>query len=643
MADAVAHRGPDDVGVWLDEGAGIALGHRRLAILDLSPAGHQPMTSDSGRYVIAFNGEIYNFREIQTELGERNSGRHWRGGSDTEVLLAAISYWGVRDTLSRLNGMFAFAVWDRDTRTLTLARDRMGEKPLYYGTSRGIFLFGSELKALRAHPEFESSLDLDALTSMLRYDYITAPHSIWNGISKLQAGHYLEITSGGQCIGIQTPYWSLADCAILGSARPLIEGPELVSQLESLLTDAVSKRMVADVPVGAFLSGGIDSSLIVAVMQAQSSRPTQTFTIGFEDRQFDEAPQAKAVAAHLGTQHTELYVTAKDAFDIIPRLPTIWDEPFGDSSQIPTYLVSALSRRSVAVVLSGDGADELFGGYSRFQEMGRAWESLRHLPMPARSWLAHLIGIGSRNASVPGVIGRAANILHSGEFEALYRWRVSRVEHPESLVLGNSHESSSSFGSIPFLSKPGEKMLYADTLTYLPEDILTKVDRASMAVGLEARAPFLDHRIVEFSWKLPMSQKLRGDTGKAILRSLGSSYLPSEVMNRPKQGFCLPVASWLRGPLRSWAEDLLGEQSLSRQAILNVPAVRALWHDHLSGKRRHERILWNLLMFQAWLEEVDHRPDRSSTPELFSGEIRSSHSPAYSQDKLGSEALSGLP
>jgi asparagine synthase (glutamine-hydrolysing) len=609
MADAVAHRGPDDAGVWLDAEAGLALAHRRLAIIDLSPTGHQPMISATGRYVIVFNGEIYNFREIRTELNERNAGCQWQGRSDTEVLLAAISYWGVRDTLGRLNGMFAFAVWDRETRTLTLARDRMGEKPLYYGTSRGVFLFGSELKALRAHPEFRSALDLDAVTSMLRYDYIPAPRTIWKGFSKLQAAHYLEITNGGRCVGTQIPYWSLSDCAILGSARPLTDGPGLVSDLQLLLTDAVSKRMVADVPLGAFLSGGIDSSLIVAVMQAQSPRPIQTFTIGFEDHQFDEAPQAKAVAAHLGTQHTELCVTAKDAFDLIPRLPTIWDEPFGDSSQIPTYLVSALSRRSVAVVLSGDGADELFGGYSRFQAMARIWDSLRHLPVPARKALAQLIGIGSRNTSVPGALGRVAKILHSQKFEALYHWRVSRVEHPESLVLGIGSKSSWAFESIPFLAEPEEKMLYADTLSYLPEDILTKVDRASMAVGLEARAPFLDHRIVEFSWRLPMSQKLKGDTGKAILRSLGGRYLRSQVMKQPKMGFCLPVASWLRGPLRSWAEDLLSEQSLSRQGILNVPAVRGLWRDHLLGKRRHERILWNLLMFQAWLNEVGHTPD----------------------------------
>jgi asparagine synthase (glutamine-hydrolysing) len=609
MADAVAHRGPDDSGIWLDVEAGLALGHRRLAIIDLSPNGRQPMTSASGRYVLVCNGEIYNFREIRCELDETNPGGPWRSSSDTEVLLAAIGQWGVQDTLRRLNGMFAFAVWDRKTRKLTLARDRIGEKPLYYGTSCGTFLFGSELKALQKHPNFSAALDLDALTSMLRHDYIPAPRTIWQGISKLQAGHYLEVSDGGRSIGIPQSYWSLPDCAILGSARPLAETPSLVSDLESLLTDAVSKRMVADVPVGALLSGGIDSSLVVALMQAQSSRAIRTFTIGFEEREYNEAPNAQAVATCLGTQHTELIVTADDAFNVIPRLPAVWDEPFGDSSQIPTYLVSALTRESVTVALSGDGADELFGGYSRFQSTARMWESLRRLPVPARRAMAQLTGIGSHSSSVPGPLGRAAKALRSETFEALYEWRVSRVEHPDALIPGSHSKSSGAFGNIPFLTDPLEKMLYVDTVTYLPENILTKVDRAAMAVGLEVRAPYLDHRIVEFSWKIPMSQKLKGAHGKAILRSLASRYLPSRVVEQPKWGFRLPITSWLRGPLRSWAEDLLDERSLLRHAILDVSAIRGIWNDFLSGKPRHDRILWNVLMFQAWLNCVRSAPN----------------------------------
>jgi asparagine synthase (glutamine-hydrolysing) len=600
MAQAVAHRGPDDCGVWTDATAGIALGHRRLAIIDLSPAGHQPMTSASGRYVIVYNGEIYNFRELRAELDQLGAAS-WRGSSDTEVLLAAIDQWGIRHALNRVNGMFAFAVWDRAARTLTLARDRMGEKPLFYGSTGGAFLFGSELKALQVHPEFNGRLDLDALTSMLRYDYIPAPRTIWQGISKLEAGHYVEIGDGGRTVGAPTAYWSLRDCAVEGSAHPLPDDPGLVGDLETLLSDAVGRRMIADVPLGAFLSGGIDSSLIVALMQSQSSRPIQTFTIGFEESEFDEAPRARAVAEHIGTDHTELYITPSEAIDVIPRLPAIWDEPFGDSSQIPTYLISALSRQSVTVALSGDGGDELFGGYSRFQTIRRIWDSIGGLPARPRKMLAASLGRASRNALVPGAIGRGARIIGAETLEDLYRWRISRVEQAHALVPGSSSDAeSSAFGAAPFIADPAAKMMYADTLTYLPEDILTKVDRASMAVSLEVRAPFLDHRVVEFSWRLPMSQKLNRESSKAILRSLGRRDLPPQVMARGKMGFCVPVSAWLKGRLRGWADDLLSEERLSRQGIVDVSAVRRLWTDFLAGKKRHERIVWNLLMFEAW-------------------------------------------
>lgn len=607
MANALTHRGPDDSGIWLDTQAGIALGHRRLAIIDLSPAGHQPMASQSGRFVIVYNGEIYNFREIRRELDEFTAGGQWRGSSDTEVLVAAIDHWGVREALERLNGMFALAVWDRQTRVLTLARDRMGEKPLYYGSSDGVFLFGSELKALQAHPAFSRSLDRKSLTSMLRYDYVPAPHTIWQGISKLEPAHYVEIAEGGRRVGTPAAYWSLRNAAVEGATHPLSDGPGLASELELLLSDAVGKRMVADVPLGAFLSGGIDSSLIVALMQAQSTRPVRTFTIGFEVTKFDEAPHARAIAARLGTDHTELYVTAQDALDVIPSIPAIWDEPFGDSSQIPTYLVSAMSRRDVTVALSGDGGDELFGGYARYKSAPPLWRRLRRCPLPVRTLAARLIGGGTRTSVAPGPLGRAARVVGSQSFEDLYQWKVSRAHRPDLLVRGGSERTLPAAAAIPFLGNPRDKMLYRDLLHHLPDDILTKVDRAAMAVSLEVRAPFLDHRLVELAWRLPMSAKLSATKGKLILRTLLRRHLPAEMVDRPKMGFSVPVENWLRGPLRVWGEDLLSGDRLSRQGALNPTAVRRLWQDFLSGKPRHDRIIWNLLMFQEWLDGNEQR------------------------------------
>lgn len=602
MGDTITNRGPDDSGAWLDREAGIALAHRRLSIIDLSPAGHQPMISRSGRFVISYNGEIYNFREIRRDLDKLTGNGRWRGGSDTEVLLAAIDQWGVRGALERLNGMFAFAVWDRQTRVLTLARDRMGEKPLYYGSSGGVFLFGSELKALQEHPAFEGQLDRDSLSSMLRYDYVPAPHTIWQGIFKLEPAHYVEIGEGGQDIGTPVPYWSLRDTAAEGSASPLPNGPELMAELEALLRDSVGQRMVADVPLGAFLSGGIDSSLIVALMQAQSNRPVRTFTIGFEVTKFDEAPHAKSVAAHLGTDHTELYVTAQDALNVIPRLPAMWDEPFGDSSQIPTYLVSAMSRRDVTVALSGDGGDELFGGYARYRSSLRIWRQIQRWPLSVRTPVATLIKRAGRSSPSPGPLERVARVIGSRSFEDLYELKVSRAQDPDLLVFGDSNRARHMADAIPFLACPREKMLYRDLLYNLPDDILTKVDRAAMAVSLEVRAPFLDHRLVELAWRLPMSAKLSATNGKLVLQRLLQRYLPARLVDRPKMGFSVPVESWLRGPLRPWAEDLLSEDRLSRQGVLDPAAVRRLWRDFLSGRPRHDRILWNLLMFQEWFD-----------------------------------------
>jgi len=608
MARTIAHRGSDDSGVWLDRDAGIALSHRRLSIIDVSPAGHQPMVSHSGRFVISYNGEIYNFGDIRREVDESPGGITWRGGSDTEVLLAAIDRWGVAGTLERLNGMFAFAVWDRKTRVLTLARDRMGEKPLYFGSSGGVFLFGSELKALRAHPAFEAQLDRDSLSGMLRYDYVPAPHTIWRGIFKLEPGHFVEIGEGGRNIGTTAPYWSLRNAAADGSTNPLPDGPELAGELHILLLDSVGQRMVADVPLGAFLSGGIDSSLIVALMQAQSSRPVRTFTIGFDVAKFDEAPHAKSVAAHLGTDHTELYVTAQDALDVIPRLPVMWDEPFGDSSQIPTYLVSAMSRRDVTVALSGDGGDELFGGYERYKSTLRNWRQIQRWPLSARHSLATLIKRAARSSLWPGPLARVATAIGSRSFDDLYELKVSRGQDPDRLVLGDNDRAGPMAGALPFLACPSEKMLYRDLLYNLPDDILTKVDRAAMATSLEVRAPFLDHRVVEYAWRLPMSAKLDGRNGKVILRTLLQRYLPARLVDRPKMGFSVPVESWLRGPLRKWAEDLLSQDRLSSQGVLDPAAVRRLWRDFLSGKPRHDRMLWNLLMFQEWFDTAVEKP-----------------------------------
>ncbi|MBV9527820.1 asparagine synthase (glutamine-hydrolyzing) [Sphingomonas sp.] len=602
MANAIEHRGPDDSGTWIDADAGIALGHRRLSIIDLSPAGHQPMASPSGRFVLVYNGELYNFREIRAELDEIAGGIQWRGESDTEVLLAAMDQWGVRAALDRLNGMFAFAAWDRSSRILTLARDRMGEKPLYYGTSGGVFMFGSELKALQAHPAFTAELDRDSISSMLRYDYVPAPHSIWKGIAKLEPAHFMEIADGGRTVGKPRAYWDLRKIAARGVVDQLPDGPELTSDLESRLLDAVGRRMVADVPLGAFLSGGIDSSLIVAMMQAQSDRPVRTFTIGFDVAKFDEAPQAKAIAGHLGTDHTELYVTARDALDVIPRIPAIWDEPFGDSSQIPTFLVSAMARRDVTVALSGDGGDELFGGYARYKSTPRIWSSLSRYPRGVRAAVAQGLGAIGGGSAAPGALGRAAIIVGSGTFEDLYQWKLSRAQRADPLVLGASEHVLAASGPITFVDKPADKMMVRDQLHHLPDDIMSKVDRAAMAVSLETRAPFLDHHLVEYSWRLPLSAKLNADAGKLILRRLLRRHLPDSIIDRPKMGFSVPVEEWLRGPLRGWGEELLREQRLRREGILEPKRVRRLWTQFLAGHNRRDRIVWNLLMFQLWHE-----------------------------------------
>jgi len=614
MTNAITHRGPDDCGFWFEEASGLALGHRRLAIIDLSAEGHQPMASPSGRYVVVYNGEIYNFRDLRRELQSTGRTPQWRGHSDTEVLVAGFDAWGIHRTLERLNGMFAFAVWDRSRRVLTLARDRMGEKPLYFGRMGKTFLFGSELGSLQAHASFRGELDRDALTSFLRFGYVPAPKCIWRNMAKLLPGHLLEVSEGGESLSEPVAYWDSSEVAVSGTRDPLPHGPELKEQLAALLNDAVGRRMEADVPLGAFLSGGVDSSLIVALMQAQSSEPIRTFTIGFADKSYDEAGYARDVAKHLGTHHTELEVTQKQALEVIPRLPTIWSEPFADSSQIPTYLVSEMTRRDVAVSLSGDGGDELFGGYNRYSMAMRLWKGAARIPRPIRGAIAgatrsswgltiaetalRLLPASKRPLAVRQRLHKIGHVLDADSSRAMYQRLVSSIHRPDLLVLGGER-ATSSLGSGVFFDDFRNEMMFIDALTYLPDDILTKVDRASMAVSLEARVPFLDHRVVELAWRLPMKAKINKGVGKAILRDILYDHVPPALIDRPKMGFGLPGGEWLRGPLSGWCNDLLSPDRIRAAGILNPEAVEAL---RVEGLRNGSSTagLWHVLMFQAW-------------------------------------------
>jgi asparagine synthase (glutamine-hydrolysing) len=623
MGDAIRHRGPDDSGVWYDVDAGIGLSHRRLSIVDLSPAGHQPMVAASGRYVIAFNGEIYNHLTIRTELKELGQAPTLRGHSDTETLLVGIEAWGVEVTLKKAIGMFAIALWDKQTRTLTLARDRLGEKPLYYGWQGSgkeqVFLFGSELKALKAHPAFAAEIDRGALCLLLRHNYIPAPYSIYQGIAKLEPGCLLSVSLAQPEPRIWK-YWDAVEVARAGVAQPFVgTTDEAVDALEVLAKDAVRQQMMADVPLGAFLSGGIDSSTVVALMQAQSSRPVKTFTIGFNEEGYNEAVHAKAVARHLGTEHTELYVLPQQAMEVIPHLPSLYCEPFADSSQIPTFLVSQLARQHVTVSLSGDAGDELFCGYNRYQITKKLWQKLAPVPAPLRALMAKgitslspaawdsfsgIIPGAGRYAALGDKLHKGAGVLASATVDELYLGMVSHLRNPADWVIGGQEPLTHLTGLRPELGGLGavERMMALDAISYLPDDILVKVDRAGMGVSLESRVPFLDHRVVEFAWSLPLGYKLREGQTKWSLRQVLYRHIPRELIDRPKMGFGVPLHDWLRGPLREWAAELLDEARLAREGYFYPAPIRQIWAEHLSGRRNWMAQLWNVLMFQVWLE-----------------------------------------
>jgi asparagine synthase (glutamine-hydrolysing) len=614
MGNALAHRGPDDEGAWVEESAGLALGHRRLAIQDLSPAGHQPMISHCGRWVMVYNGETYSNQELRPQLEAR--GIVFHGHSDTEVMLEAIAAWGVEAAVKQFIGMFAFALWDRKEQALYLVRDRLGIKPLYWGQMGRIFMFGSELKALQAHPDFHSSLNREALAGFLSYGYVPAPLSIYEQIQKLPPGMILRRSLDGQIT--QTPFWTLEEVILKGKSirHAQNQSPkEAVRELHELLNDAVRRRLIADVPLGAFLSGGIDSSLVTAIAQRHSTHPIQTFTIGFGEKAYNEAPFAKAIAVHLGTQHTELQVTPRQARDIIPLLPHIYDEPFADSSQIPTFLISQLARQSVTVALSGDGGDEGFAGYSRYLWAKTLWKTARQLPfrgsfaallksLPPPLWnqLAALIPASKRPVNLGLKIHKAVRAMTAPTPEAFYDALV-RYWPDSSLILPGVRPSTHHFSS--HLVDLVSQMQALDTTTYLPDDILTKVDRAAMAVGLETRVPLLDHRIIEWAWAQPHNLKIQGKTGKWALRQVLYSYVPQELIDRPKAGFSLPLGSWLRGPLRDWAENLLAPATL-KDTFDPVP-IRKLWQNHLKGHADHRDELWAILMFESWRREARER------------------------------------
>jgi asparagine synthase (glutamine-hydrolysing) len=615
MAETLRHRGPDEGAVFTDAAACFALGHRRLSIIELSPAGAQPMISSCGRFVISYNGEIYNSAELRREL--EAAGRRFRGHCDTEVIVEGAAVWGVEPTIRRLIGMFAIALWDRRERVLYLIRDRLGIKPLYWANFDDRVLFGSELKALRGDTSWTPGLDRDSLVAYLRFAYVPAPRTIYRGIQKLPPGTILTARERGA--PEIASFWSLTDVARFGqSSRLDVSEKEAATQLDTLLRDAIGRRMVADVPLGAFLSGGIDSSTVVALMQVQSPRPVRSFSIGFREPGYDEAPYAAEVARHLGTDHTELYISPDHVLSVVPNLATVYDEPFADSSQIPTFLVSEMTRRHVTVALSGDGGDELFGGYPRYFHGRTLWRLLKGLPQPARSLAA--AGVGAVPPTAWTALGAvipdsmrpaqfstkmrklAAVLAGAPEAGAIYRHIVSRWADPENAVIDGT-EPNGPLDDVRLKQLVPdfiERMQYLETMTYLPDDILTKVDRASMAVSLEARVPLLDHRVVAFSWQLPSAMKAANGVGKRILRRVLNRYVPRELIERPKMGFAVPIKDWLRGPLRAWADPLLDEGRLAAEGIFYPEPIVKRWREHLAGLYDWHDSLWTVLMFQAW-------------------------------------------
>ncbi len=636
MGQTLRHRGPDDSGVWVDEKAGVALGHTRLSIIDLSEHGHQPMVSGSGRYVIAYNGEVYNFQRLRETIENDPGPVDWAGHSDTEVMLEAFERWGVKKAVKSFNGMFAFALWDRKERKLSLARDRSGKKPLYYGWINGVFMFGSELKSIKAHPGFSAEVDRDALSLLMRYSYILSPHSIYKGVHKLLPGTILTLDHGQlgnrprfSPFADNEPvcperYWSARECFESGASNRFSGSlDEAADRLDTLFRDAVGIRMISDVPLGALLSGGIDSSSVVAIMQAISDRAVRTFTIGFNEDDFDEAVHARAVAGHLGTDHTELYVSPEMALDVIPGLPELYDEPFADSSQIPTFLVSQLARESVTVALSGDGGDELFTGYHRHTRGDWLYGNLRRFPgavrgavarlmmaVPADKWsrlfglIKPVIPADLNQPNAGDKIHKLAKILDSATPEDIYRQLVSQWDDPESLAPGSAEPRTVITDRSQWLDDQDftRRLMYIDLAGYLADDILTKVDRASMGVSLEIRCPVIDYRIVEFAATLPKHLRLKNGRGKLVLRKMLCKYVPEQMVERPKRGFSIPLDVWLRGPLRDWAESLLDSKRLREEGYLDPAPVRRAWEEHVSGKLNWRSRLWNILMFQAWLD-----------------------------------------